>query len=400
MLACRGGGGQSRRTYAAAVPPRGELGLWRGGLPDESVVAAGARLEQLTRRAGIGQTKSTLGLVSHRINMIVDSERSDGPGEPVALAAEWAPAYELLISFGCFVFSRLHSLLDLGPVWVRRVRDTLPTELAERLTHKAMAASLKEDSDLLMLLVRVCPGERDARGFLDWFAGLGPGGAYEALVHHLPDGGPGLPRDFAAGRDRYVELLSGWESAYFRHLDPVLLDELARSAARLSSRIGTAPVQHLVEEATNGILVEPSPSLRAVTLVPQYHHRPYNTDVTERGGVIILYPADVRAAPGDVPAASLLRLTRALSDESRLRILRFLAQGPCTLTEVARFAGLSQPTVHHHLVQLRAAGLVRVHFVIASPSRYSLRPHALDQLSEQLGAYLHPPVSRKESPKP
>ena len=78
-----------------------------------------------------------------------------------------------------------------------------------------------------------------------------------------------------------------------------------------------------------------------------------------------------------------MRLTHALSDESRLRMLRFVADGPCTLTEVARFIGLSQPTVHHHLVQLRAAGLVRVHFAVSGPSRYSLRPHALDLRSPE-----------------
>jgi DNA-binding transcriptional ArsR family regulator len=69
-------------------------------------------------------------------------------------------------------------------------------------------------------------------------------------------------------------------------------------------------------------------------------------------------------------------------------MLRFLANGPCSLTELARFAGLSQPTVYHHLTQLRAAGLVRIHFVLSSPSRYTLRPHALEQLSQQLGTYL------------
>jgi DNA-binding transcriptional ArsR family regulator len=84
-----------------------------------------------------------------------------------------------------------------------------------------------------------------------------------------------------------------------------------------------------------------------------------------------------------------MRLTHALGDESRLRMLRFLARTPSSsLTEVARFAGLSQPTVHHHLTQLRAAGLVRILFSASSPNRYSLRPHALEQLAEQLGAYL------------
>jgi DNA-binding transcriptional ArsR family regulator len=85
-----------------------------------------------------------------------------------------------------------------------------------------------------------------------------------------------------------------------------------------------------------------------------------------------------------------MRLTRGLGDESRLRILRFLATSPRSLTEVARFADLSQPTVHHHLTQLRSAGLVRVHCSLSTPVRYTLRPHALERLVQQLGTYLEP----------
>ena len=107
-------------------------------------------------------------------------------------------------------------------------------------------------------------------------------------------------------------------------------------------------------------------------------------------GIFILYPADVVPTAPDSPPMALLRLTRGLSDESRLRILRFLSLGPRSLTEVARFAGLSQPTVHHHLSQLRSAGLVRIHYTLSSSARYSLRTHALDQLSTALGTYLEP----------
>jgi DNA-binding transcriptional ArsR family regulator len=306
------------------------------------------------------------------------------------LDVDWAPAYELLLSLGSFATPRLHALLDLGPAWVRQVRGQLPADLAARIARKSFASSLKEHHDLLVLLIRVCPGERDTRGFVDWLAGLSAGAAYEALVHRLPESGARLPRDFGSWRDRFVDVLRAWDAAYFAHMDRRILEALRDDAAALRARISSAPVRRLVEEVTNGILIEPSPELRAVTLVPQYHHRPYNTDTSEQGGLLILYPADVLPPPPDTPPPGLVRLTHALSDESRLRILRFLADGPCTLTEVARFAGLTQPTVHHHLVQLRAAGLVRVHFFISSPSRYSLRPHALEQLGQLLGSYLEP----------
>ena len=322
--------------------------------------------------------------------MIRVDERSDSEPE---LVVDWAPAYELLISLSSFVSFRLHALLELGPTWVRDVQSRLPPDLAARLARKSVAASFKHQHDVLTLLVRSCPGGRDAPAFLDWFARLTPGTAYEALCPLLPESGPQLPRDFSSWRDRILELLSAWNAAYFQHLDPEILRGLQAHAAALSARAGSEPASRLVEAVTNGILMEPSPDLRTITLVPQYHQRPYNHDAAGLGGPIILYPADVLPVPADVPPPGLVRLTRALSDDSRLRILRFLADGPCTLTEVARFIGLSQPTVHHHLIQLRAAGLVRVHFVMASPSRYSLRPHALEQLSGQLGAYLQAPAS-------
>jgi DNA-binding transcriptional ArsR family regulator len=316
----------------------------------------------------------------------------------LGLEVEWAPAYELLISFGAFVFFSKHALLELGQPWVAQVRAALPDEFAARLSRKSVATALKQHGDLLYVLIRACPGDRDVRGFLDWLSDLTPGAAYEAVVHRLEESAPGLPREFAPWRDRMVELLDGWDSGYFRNVDPAILSALEQEAARLGALVGSAPVLDLVETVTNGIRVEPSPRLRSVVLIPQYHERPYNTDAAEQHALILLYPAEVIAASGDAPPLGLLRLTHALSDDSRLRVLRFLADGPNTLTEVARFAGLSQPTVHHHLVHLRAAGLVRVHFAIGSASRYSLRPHALEQLSQQLGAYLTP-ASRKESPR-
>jgi DNA-binding transcriptional ArsR family regulator len=214
------------------------------------------------------------------------------------------------------------------------------------------------------------------------------------MAELAPDDLRQLPRDFVAWRDRCVGLLRTWHDCYFAQFDPAILDGLRAEADRLRARLGSLPPRELVEQVTNGIWIEPSPDLLRVELVPQYHQRPYNDDCHLAGGIMVLYPADSVAEQADGPPIGLLRLTRGLGDESRLRILRFLTQGSKTLTEVARFAGLKQPTVHYHLTQLRAAGLVRVHnFGASSSRRYSLRPHALDQLAQQLATYLEVPPS-------
>jgi ArsR family transcriptional regulator len=49
---------------------------------------------------------------------------------------------------------------------------------------------------------------------------------------------------------------------------------------------------------------------------------------------------------------------KALADVNRLRIVRRLAAGGATVTELIEHVGLSQPLVSWHLGRLRAAGIV------------------------------------------
>jgi DNA-binding transcriptional ArsR family regulator len=60
--------------------------------------------------------------------------------------------------------------------------------------------------------------------------------------------------------------------------------------------------------------------------------------------------------PDDLRAVRLIHKT--LADVNRLRIVRRLAQGEATVTELIDHVGLSQPLVSWHLGKLRLAGLV------------------------------------------
>ena len=82
-----------------------------------------------------------------------------------------------------------------------------------------------------------------------------------------------------------------------------------------------------------------------------------------------------------------MRLTRALSDETRLYILRLLAGKQLTFSEIVREVKLSKSTIHYHLIALRAAGLVIVH-VNQKSTAYSLRLEALEKLSGQIATYI------------
>ena len=105
---------------------------------------------------------------------------------------------------------------------------------------------------------------------------------------------------------------------------------------------------------------------------------------------MFVYPvADASLEPLDplAPPPGVLRLHRALGDDTRLRILRLLRDRDWYLTEIAERLELSKPTIKHHLAQLRAAGLVTL-IEEGGLSYYSLRRDRLKDASADLVRYL------------
>lgn len=68
---------------------------------------------------------------------------------------------------------------------------------------------------------------------------------------------------------------------------------------------------------------------------------------------------------------------KALADVNRLRIVRRLANGPASVTDLIKQVGLSQPLVSWHIGRLRAAGLVATRRK-GRETTCSLRPEAFE----------------------
>ena len=60
------------------------------------------------------------------------------------------------------------------------------------------------------------------------------------------------------------------------------------------------------------------------------------------------------------PPPDMVRLYKALADETRLKILRLLAGREMYLQELAKALGVTHVTALHHMAVLRAAHLVHV----------------------------------------
>lgn len=65
----------------------------------------------------------------------------------------------------------------------------------------------------------------------------------------------------------------------------------------------------------------------------------------------------------DKQTQELLNLIKSLADESRIAIIRLLAQQEVAVGDLAKQVDLGEPTVSHHLSKLREVGLVTVRTV-------------------------------------
>ena len=163
----------------------------------------------------------------------------------------------------------------------------------------------------------------------------------------------------AETKARLVRLLrEGYTRVYAPREDEVV-PLLARDAAVLERRAATATGSELVEHATGGFVIGPEAGVAGVVLSPTYFFRPYNLITAYHGVRVYIYP--IQTTHGEhAPPPDLIRLYKALGDETRLKILRLIAGREMYLQELAKALGVSHVTALHHMAVLRAARLVQV----------------------------------------
>ncbi len=156
--------------------------------------------------------------------------------------------------------------------------------------------------------------------------------------------------------------------------------------------------QRLLELATSGIAFADEHARKPIVLLPTMVARPWVVMAARTDYFILGYPVaeEHLADDGDAPSPWLVKLHKALGDERRLRVLRTLAQGDATLAELADTVDIAKSTLHHHLMLLRAAGLVRLQ--LGEDKRYSLREETLSDAAAMLDCYIHPTPITEEGP--
>jgi len=348
---------------------------------------------------------------------VIDVSR---PGQALTVEIDASEAAELLLSIGTVLVEDEQDTYELGAARIEEVRAATPPELlrqaAELLPEKSAA--------LLLGLVYTTPKPRTVSAFLEHLAATDPvqlrlhllgyymrghhvaepetirraaegddGAITELLAAAAEYGDPGkceslqlaVRRDPAESKLALLDLLAGWAEHVLPKLapaDPTLADRDADAKREL---VKSVPPEQVVERLAPGIQWAPGPEIDRVMLFPAYSPRPWVYMSEYKRVKIFCYPITLdRSAAQDDPA-SLVRIYKALGDESRLKLLKRLQDGPISLTDAAQEVGLAKSTTHHHLAILRQAGFVLIQ---EGDDTYKLRPDLRPEPGALLQQYL------------
>lgn len=197
--------------------------------------------------------------------------------------------------------------------------------------------------------------------------------------------------------------LRNYNEVFFAEEERRIAPALARAVESAQALADKLSFADLVEEISGGLRFDGPMDVEEIVLAPSYWLTPlamWNRVSSERMYLTFgARPADASVIPGETVPDALLRPLKALSDPTRLKILRLLAEKQIAAAEMARELRLRAPTVSHHLHALRVAGLIQITVPSADgreTTRYALRPNALADVFETLNEYLLQGVEEDE----
>ena len=340
---------------------------------------------------------------------------------PPMVTVEVSPAYELLLSLAV-VSERDDDTFEVGQEWVDEMRARAGEELLARID----AVSQHEADTWTHLLGLAYDAPRDVSAFLARLGEADPaeiklhlvqyysrdtrrctaphvirdavGGDVEAQREFLqtchPEQEPWtnylrgvLEADDDSLKSELIAVLEAWADRVWKPESLTILPILERDADAKRELLRDLSLEEFVETATNGVEWVARPGIHRLVMTPSFVNRPL-VSFAEIGEVqMIVYPVadESIAADLDTPPLRLVRLSKALGDEKRLRILRALADGEKNLMELAEMFGVAKTTMHHHMIVLRSAGLVSVG---VGSKRYRLRRETVPDVGALLSGYL------------
>lgn len=331
--------------------------------------------------------------------------------------------YEMMLSLG-----DLHLPSPRHQRWAQQVRAELPRELLEDVDF---LYSRFENGVLLMELAVDYPDHQDVPGFLAYleempiptflFYALGrlapveqipklepnvesllsiipcafPEGCSKTEDRFRTGGFVDLVADPEASRGRMLRLWQRyWESYFAQEVEryaPVWEDSILEKSRALANHDALEFVKTLSAHAELPEQIPQGYATTEILLVPSYFAR-RQLMFYGYGSVTIIYDCQLteqRRAQMETLEDEVVAVAKALSDKTRLQLLKSIAQDPHLYgRELSKLCRVSQPSVSRHLRILKEAGLLK-ETPVDNRITYQVVRRRIEDLAPRLIGYLY-----------
>ncbi len=339
-------------------------------------------------------------------------------------------AYDLFISLQVLHEPRL---FGLRPAWAAGMRSRLPGDERETLAQFTRLGSAshpyhwiyrlpdpKDGAAALGALEQIAPEDRlltladdpgvpgAVRSMLRQVAqsGLWGEAELELLSDHFRKKGekkhikPGVVETIlnwyaepSRSGERLLLALRAYHDVFYAEEEQRIKGALQTALERAQELAEKITVPELVEQLSQGVMLEGGFETSELLLVPSYWGTPllFFGRVSKEREILLFgaRPKDASLVPGETVPDAQLQALKALSDPTRLRILRLLSEAPLTPTQLARQLRLRPSTVVHHLDVLRLATLVQLSVGSeGKEKRYAARSESVGELFANLEKFL------------
>jgi len=191
---------------------------------------------------------------------------------------------------------------------------------------------------------------------------------------------------------KHLHALKAYAESFFYEEEQRILPALRAGLSHAQMRAGTLPLPAMLEELSSGVRWAEISAARKLYLAPSFWGAPFLfTEPLDNSAFLVIFgarPDDMALIPGDIVPDNLLRGLKALADPTRLRILRTLAQSPQNAAHLSRVLRLRPPTVNHHLMELRMAGMVHVIISAEGDRFYATRFEGFESTQDLLTRFV------------
>ncbi|MFN2303939.1 MAG: ArsR/SmtB family transcription factor [Anaerolineales bacterium] len=190
----------------------------------------------------------------------------------------------------------------------------------------------------------------------------------------------------------FLKALNAYVLNFFQEEENRIIPAQVRALENAQALAKEQDLLALLEDLSAGVRMDWIAHRSKIILAPSFWGAPFVFfDILEENAGILLFgarPQGTTLVPGELIPENLLNALKALANPTRLRILHYMQEGPCTPSELAKILRLRPPTVIHHLHILRLAGLVRVTVSPQSERRYALRSEGINASIQHLQDFL------------